>query len=249
MKKGLCLLFLFMPLFLFAEDYAFLKYKEGERASDALLRKQAFNEALVMYQHMETERPSAKLCFDIANTYYQLNEMGFAILYYYKALKENPRFDAARTNLQIALQKVGAAPDEPNFVQNYLLFFHYKLSHNEKAITVLLMLFVAFTLFSVHLWVPQAILKKLASISAWIALLMFASIIWQEYLTPPQAIVVRPVALRRDAGDQYASVVGTPALAGTKLSVLSVQPDGNWLKVRSATGEVGYISKEYARII
>src|SRR5262245_54842467 len=133
MVKSIWILLFMLPLFLFADDPAFIKYREGERASNAADRKKAFNDALVLYLHMESEHPSAKLSFDIANCYYQLSELGLAILYYNKALKENPRFDAAQTNLQIALQKAGITPSTPNFLQSYLFFFYYKLSHNEKA--------------------------------------------------------------------------------------------------------------------
>lgn len=249
MLKRFCLLLLLLPLLLSADDRAYAKYKEGEGASNAMMRKQAFNEALTLYLQMEQGNPSSKLCYDIANTYYQLNEYGYAILYYNKALKANPRFPEAENNLQIALQKVGIAADSPNFIQSYLLFAHYKLSHNEKAVTVLLLLFVAFGFLSVHLWLPQAVLKKVAFLALWLALFFFTSIIWSDYFTAPQAVVVRPVALRRDAGDQYAAVAGTPLLSGTKVTVLSSKIDGNWVKVLSPSGEEGYISKEYARII
>lgn len=244
-----CLLSLLLPLLLSGDDKAFVKYKEGERASNAMERKGAFNEALVLYLQMESDSPSAKLCFDIANTYYQLSEYGYAILYYNKALKENPRFDEARTNLQIALQKAGLQENAPNIFQSYVLFFHYKMSHNEKGTVVLLLLFMAFTLLSVNLWLPLSLLKKVAFGSLWVAFIFFGSLIWADYFTPPEAVIVRPVALRRDAGDQYAAVVGMPALSGTKVTVLSVGPDGNWLKVRTMSGEEGYVSKEYARII
>lgn len=247
MKKLLMLLLL--PLLLFSEDRAYTKYTQGERASTPEERKKCFNEALTLYLQQDSDQPSAELCFNIANTYYQLSEYGYAILYYYKALKINPRFDEARSNLQIALQKVGKPGDTYNFAQNYLLFLHYKLSHNEKAIIVLFMLFFAFAFLSVNLWLPQTVLKKLATVALWIAVAFTISIVWSDYFTHPEAVVVRPVALRRDAGDEYAPVVGTPLLTGTKVVVLSVDSDGNWLKVRSDNDEEGYISKEYARII
>jgi hypothetical protein len=246
----LWILLLFLPLQLCAaEDAAFSKYREGEHATSPSQRKAAFNDALTLYLKMESESPSAVLLYDIGNTYYQLHEYGYAILYYERALKENPRFSEAKTNLQIALNKVNIAPSELNFIQNYLLFFHYKLNHDEKATAVLVLLFLAFALLSVHLWMPQDVLKKLAYIALWVTLILFSSIIWADYLATPRAIVVRPVALRRDAGDQYAPIVGTPVLVGTSLSVISVKDDGNWLKVRTASGEVGYISKEYARTV
>src|SRR5690348_2052936 len=97
------ILFLLLPLLAYCDDRAFLKYREGEGASNAQERKMAFNDALTLYLQMEGDNPSAKLCYDIANTYYQLSEYGYAILYYNKALVENPRFSEARNNLQIAL--------------------------------------------------------------------------------------------------------------------------------------------------
>lgn len=241
-------LLLMLPIMLFAEDRAYTLYKQGENATSPEERKKAFNDALTLYLQQDSNQASAELDFNIANTYYQLNEYGYAILYYYKALKINPRFEEAKVNLQIAQEKIGRSADGPNAAQKYLLFLHYQLSHNEKAIIVLCMLFFAFAFLSINLWLPQAVLKKVATIALWIAVAFSISIVWSDYFTHPEAVIVRPVALRRDAGDQYAPVVGTPLLSGTKVVVLSVDEDGNWLKVRSGNEE-GYISKEYARII
>ncbi len=243
----LCILLL--PVFAFSEDTAFQKYKAGELATTPEARKEAFNQALTLYLQMESDTPSPSLCFDIANTYYQLHEYGLAILYYNKALKLDPRFSKAYTNLHIALAKVNIPSQEPSTWTVYLFFWHYKLSHNEKAQAVLYLFFLVFGLLSVYIWTMQPLLKKAAYIALGASAVLLLSIVWGDYFSHPEAIVVRPVALRRDAGDQYAPVVGTPALAGTKVVVLSVQDDGNWLKVRTPSGEEGYVSKDYARII
>ncbi len=249
MIKYLFLTLLFCFSSLSAQDKAFERYQAGEKASNAEERKAAFNDALSLYLQMESESPSYQLLYNIANCYYQLHEYGLAILYYNKALKENPRFDAARGNLNIALQKVGLAKKSHGFIETYILFFHYKLSHNEKAVGLLFVLFIVFTLFSIHLWMPQGYLKQLAKIALWVAFTLSCSIIWSDYLTSREAICIRPVALRRDAGDQYAPVVGLPIIVGSTLKVLDVTDGGNWLKVQAPSGEEGYISKEYARII
>lgn len=238
-----------VPLFLFAEDQAYMKYREGERASTSEDRKKAFNEALALYLQMESEHPSADLNFDIANCYYQLSEYGYAILYYNRALKENPRLKVAEDNLQIALQKAGIPYTPPHFFQSYLLFFHYRLSHNEKAITVLFMLFAAFTVLSVHSWVPNRVLKNLSYITLGLAILFTVSLLCADYFTPPEAVIIRPVALRRDAGEQYAPVLGMPLLTGSSVTVISQKGNGDWLKVRTNSGEEGYVSKEYARVV
>lgn len=249
MIRLFCSLALLVSCTLFAQDTAYDKYKEGEKATNPVDRKAAFNEALRLYLQLEGESPSSELLYDIGNTYYQLNEYGYAILYYNKALKENPRFDAAENNLQIAQQKVGLAPSSPNFIENYILFFHTKLSHNEKAYSVLFLLFGAFLVFSLHLWMPQEYLKKLGTMMAAVAFVLFISIAWTDYFAEPRAVVLRSFALKRDAGEQFAAIDGLPVLAGSKVVVVSVTRDGNWLKVQTPSGQEGYISKENARII
>lgn len=249
MALKILLLLLLLPLGLMAQgDKAYIKYKEAELAPDPESRKKAYNEALNLYLQMEGDSPSAILLYDIANTYFQLNEFGYAILYYYKALEEDPRNEMISNNLQIALNKANIAQEAPSFLQRYLLFFHYKMSHNEKAVTILIFLLVSFSLLSVHLWIPQLVLKKVAIYLLWVTGLLLCSLVWVDYLSSPEAVVVRASAIRRDAGEQYAAI-GKPALAGTKVTVLSVDNQGQWMRVRLPSGEEGYLSKEFARII
>lgn len=246
----LLVLFLVLPFLLFAdEDRAYAKYKEAEAAQTPEARKKAFNESLAIYLQMETQSPSAKLCFDIANTYYQLSEYGYAILYYYKALKEEPRNELVLTNLQIAQGKAGVQASEPSLLSGYLLYLHYNLSHNEKAVFVLIMMLLIFTIWSVHIWQPQGYLPKMAMLCVWLALIVGMSLITQDYFSRPDAVIVKTQSLRRDAGEQYAPINANPVLAGTKVTVVSVEPGGNWMEVRLSSGDEGYISKEYARVI
>ncbi len=234
---------------LLADDTALKKYQEAETTNSSELRKRAFNEALTLYLRKEPEHPSEKLSFNIANTYFQLGEYGYAILYYYKALKEAPRDQQVLNNLEVALQKAGDLPKPSSFLQDYLLFFHFKLSHNEKEIVLLVLLFLAFILFSVHIWLPQELLKKLGIDILMVCIIHYISMIWAEYFSTPEAVIVRSSVLRVDAGEQYAPVLGKPSVSGTKVQVLSVEQQGEWIKVRLPSGETGYIAKEYVRLI
>lgn len=249
MKLKIFLLLLFPLTLCAAGDLAYQKYHEGEQATDTEVRKKAFNEALMLYLKEEGANSSSALSYDIANTYYQLHEYGYAILYYYKALKADPRNQLAFTNLQIALQKAGLPIDVPNAAQKYLLFFHFMLSHNEKVTTTLILLLLAFSFFSMHLWMHQDYLKKVGIYCLWAVVPFLGSLLYLDNFSEPQAIVVQPSALRRDAGDQYATIPSNPALAGMKVTVLSVKADGNWLLVRLPSGTEGYLPKEAARLV
>lgn len=251
MMMRFILLLALVPFSLLAQDddKAYAMYKQGEQAATPEARRKAFNEALTLYLLEEPENPSALLAFDIANTYYQLNQYGYAILYYNKALKEEPRNEMVLTNLSLALQKAQVPAQAPSIVDDYLLYFHYKLSHNERAIFVLFVLFASFIIWSVHIWMPQPYLPKIGLICLWLGAFFALSLIWSDFFTNPEAVVVKPTALKRDAGQEYAAISAPPALAGTKVTVLSVEKDGNWMRVRLPSGDVGYISKEYARLV
>lgn len=230
-------------------DKAFREYTEAEQAKNPDVRKKAFNDALMHYLQAEPSQPSGELCLNIANTYFQLGEYGFAILYYYKAEAQMPRDQEVAFNLHVALQKVGIEAPSPSFIQNYLLYVHTKLSHNEKAVLALILFFAAFGCASGHIWQPQAFLKKMALFFGVVGLIIFTSLLWSDYFSSPQAVIVHPTELRRSAGEQYAVIAGNPGLPGTKVEVLSVGQEGNWMKVRLPSGEIGYIAKEYVRLI
>lgn len=230
-------------------EKAFKEYIEAEHAITPEARKKAFNEALADYIQAEPENPSGALCLNIANTYFQLGEYGFAILYYYKAQKEMPRDEQVTTNLRIALQKAGLSFEEPSFIDTFLLFFHTRLSHNEKAWISLLLFFFAFGVISFHTWLPQEYLQKLAIFSVCIGAVLFISLAWEDYFTRPEVVMVRPTELRRDAGDQYAAISCKLCVPGAKFEVIGLAKDGNWIKIALPSGESGYIAKEYVRSI
>jgi hypothetical protein len=249
--RQLLAIFLFFAACLAAEESpiekAFKKYSEAERGTTPDARKKAFNEALTYYLQAEPDHPSGPLCLNIANTYFQLGEYGFAILYYYKAQAEMPRDSQVQANLRMALQKAGIDVQEPSFVEKYLLFFHTRLSHNEKAWGALILFFIAFAIISVHIWLPQEYLKKFAIFCTAIGAIIFTSLVWVDYFSSPQVVMVHPTELRRDAGEQYATVPCSSCVPGVKLTVIGVDQQGNWMKVMLPTGEVGYIAKEYVR--
>lgn len=232
-----CLLLCFSS-FLVA-DTALEYYQKGEQAKSVEERKEAFNHALTLYHQYETANPSAKLCFNIANTYFQLGEYGYAALYYYKALKDNPRDEQIRTNLDITLKKAGVAPLEPSFIP--------PLSHNEKVGALLVILFIIFILASLAIWLYHPLLKVVAIIFACLGVLLFAHILWTEYFTRARAVIVRPTVLRRDAGEQYVALVKEPCIPAAVVIVEGLK--GDWMHVRLSSGAEGYIPKESARLI
>lgn len=244
-----CLLFFTLPLQAALSDKAYTSYLDGERATSAEVRKKAFNDALTEYLRLETDNSSGKLFYDIGNCYFQLGEYGFSALYYYKGLKLEPRDAKLQMNLRIALEKAGVKEPPPSALEDYVLFFHYRLSHNEKMVIGLLLFCFVFVLFSLHLWIKHPLAKKGAVIFLWISFALTVSIVWSEYLAPKYAVVVKPSVLRLGAGKEYAAIQAEPLIPGMRVEVVSVAKEGDWLKVSLPSGPQGYVSNEYVRLV
>lgn len=235
-------------------DPAYERYSEAEQTKDSAQRKKLFNDALTLYLQSESEKSSGLFYYNIANTYFQLGEYGYAILYYYKAEKKLPRDSFIKNNLGVALEKAKVLEPSKTIVQEYLfdplLFFHTDFSHNEKIIISLLFLFLAFALYSLYIWSDQVRwFKKMALFFFFLVLIFVSSIAWAEFLSTPEAVLIRPTLLRVDAGGQYAPVQNAAVIPGMKVKIVTVEKNGTWLKVLLPSGAEGYIAKEYVRLI
>src|SRR4051812_44901770 len=84
-------------------------YQQGEKALTYEERKLAFNRALFLYSSLEQEiqSPPASLNQALADTYFQLGEYAWAILYYQRALKQHSPNSFLLSHLEKAQQKLG----------------------------------------------------------------------------------------------------------------------------------------------
>lgn len=227
-------------------------YLKGEIAQTVGDRQRAFNAALNGYALLEREyRPvlgNGKLYYNIANSYYQLGEYPFAVLYYYKALSLRPRDEKVSGNLAIALNKLGLKPQEEESVFRRVFFFHF-FAQPER-----LQLFFAFSLLAVaaasfYIWFRQRLMLKLSCLGATLCAVILFSLAFTHYVSPVEAVLVRSSSLYRDAGYHYAKVMEDPLLSGLKVEVLDVLQEGNWLKVATPEGTLGYVPHKSARLI
>ena len=91
--------------------------------SNQLYLSNNYQEALEGYQKVLQNQPSASVYYNLANTYYQLERMGAAIIYYQKALILNPRMQSARSNLDLLLENIEAPPLPNNWNHKLSQYF------------------------------------------------------------------------------------------------------------------------------
>lgn len=81
--------------------------------ADSAYTADNFKEAADTYLHViATEGTSASLQYNLGNCYYRLGELGKAILAYERALRLDPTFTDARTNLEFVNTKIADRPGE-----------------------------------------------------------------------------------------------------------------------------------------
>jgi len=176
--------------------------------------------------------------FNIGNAFFRLEQYPWAVLYYARALKENPQNARAAEYLDLALQRL-PGPNTPPTTQTpehlFLWFF--------------LVLAAATLLGSISIWRPALWLNALFGFFVLIAagLLSYATI--DHYFTPIPAVMVQSSPLYRSPDPEADTVGNAPVFAGSAIGVIEVSRRGAWFKVETSEGTIGYLPLKSLRII
>ncbi|MGM0439994.1 MAG: tetratricopeptide repeat protein [Chlamydiota bacterium] len=217
-------------------------YKAAEENSSPAIRRQNFESALQLYLDAQKKYPRHEaLLYNIANCYYHLQEYPSAILYYYRALKLNPRNFKAANNLKISQKQAGLNP--PNHkIASVVLFFHYYLSLSE-CLGILLISAISFFLWqSISLWRDKKIFKTLRNTSFILIVIFSTSALTSLYFAPLQGIILKPTTLHQEASNDYTPLNYKPLLGGEKITIVSNNSEGLWFQVFTHDGQKGFIS-------
>lgn len=228
-------------------------YTLGEKAKTISERKEGFNQALAIYLQLNNRfNPTygnGKLYFNIANTYFQLEELPLATYYYYKAKSLRPSDENVQRNLELTLKKQGLHyKEKKSFVRDILLLqgFLPLPSCLQLLFSLTILLFI---LYSARLWVTNKYLNAFIIVFSLGSALLLISISDSLFIQPNQAVITQSVQLKRDAGDQYAKVADQPVPAGSIVQVLDVLFEGAWLKIETEDGTVGFIPYSSAKLL
>jgi tetratricopeptide (TPR) repeat protein len=206
-----------------------------------------FKEALKNFIQLEKKGIiNADLYYNIGNTYFRLNRLGLAILYYKKALKVKPDFAQAKKNLEfaISLTKDKQTYNTASPIEQKLKSIFDSLSMNLSAIiTLILFAFVVFIIIVIILFYKDK--EKAAIIFTLVILLMlFASSLlvsylkWQSYHNDKEAVLISESAIGFSGpGDNYTRVFTIHE--GMIFDVEQTQ--GDWTLVKLKNGLGGWI--------
>lgn len=236
-----------------AEDAGFY-YQNGVEAKSIGERETNFEKALKLYMEelvalKDKNSDNGYLLYNIGNCYFNLNQLGEAILYYKQALKYLPNEENVIKNYQIACQKRVNPIDiekSSNLMQT-LLFFHFKISLNVKNIIMFALSIIALLLFILGLMTRYIYLKKLFWLSISLYFIMLGSIYFEIYHPLREGVLMKESLVYQEAGEAYASLIEKPVGEGSMVRVISFT--NGWYKVQLNDGRFGYIKESILKIV
>lgn len=212
-----------------------------ERVEKPAEKEKQMNEALEIYasnmNQFEPKFGNGKIYYNLANTFYQLGEYPYALLYYNKALLLRPYDQFVLKNMRLAEKQMGFRESTPTvtFPMPTLLQFFSLFS----------LLF--FTFWSLWLWVPRKLYRNLAIAMCILSSFLLVGVIYKQYFSKIEGIVVTASPLYYEAlqdkkGQHH-------VFSGSKVTILGEVKEGEWLKILTGEGNLGYVPSKSVRII
>lgn len=217
------------------------------------VRKEKFNAALKALLELEEQyQPSmgnGKLYSNIGAIFFQLQEYPMSLLYYYRAKALRPRDEKLAANLAISQQKAHLQVKAETTPQQRLFFFHYDFSIPERLQLFAIFFIGALLTATGSIWLHRAWMEKVSLLLLLFSMLFVISLGWSYCFSSTEGVLLNSEPLFRGPGRQYAKVSEEPEIAGSKVEVLETNQEGNWVKVQTATGTIGYIYGEGIQLI
>ena len=234
------LLFTFSAIHLLAQENPLGIFN---RANE-LYQKGEFVKAIDTYgQLINQNKVNGKLYYNLANAYYKNQQMGFAVLYYEKALKLIPRDSDTRYNLEL-LNKM-LKEQQPNFFEQIIQGLNGMASLNElTVITSSIFLFLVL-LLSVFLFNRKKLILLFCGI-IFIFLATFSTLLYikldREVFTNWAVVTQGPCDVRNGPG--FENSVGFNLPEGKKVMILRQKDE--WVAVGlKSEGLRGWLEKKY----
>lgn len=229
--------------------------KEGWDSANALYAQGNYSEALKEYLLFEEAGyASWPLYYNIANSYFKVNNYGRSILYYERALKLNPSGKDIRVNLSYAKQFAVDKIDEiPEFIlSTWIRNLNYMLASDYWAIISIALFILTALLLLNFRYGPNAKIRKISFFISMVSLLfaaVFTLFAWNQksgFHREDSAIVMSPVSTVRNSPDNSGSTLFI-LHEGAKLEI--IEELGGWKRIELTDGRQGWIAAVDIEII
>jgi len=248
--------FSFITIIFIIASFSFAQNEEEIfQQGNEYFQKKQYDNAIESYRKLvNSGYEGTALYYNLGNAYYREGKIGYAILYYEKALKLSPGDEDIKHNLALAnLKTIDKLESFPKFFlfewwEGLLaLFSAYGWTIVTYIFYILLILSVAFYFYSRSHYQQRVVV--ISGLSGFILLVLSCTLLvikLNKELNIKSGVVVENtvnVKLSPDAGSNDAFIIHE----GLKVR-LEDEVD-NWIKIRLEDGKVGWIQESDAKII
>lgn len=211
--------------------------------------------ALEKYEQVADQGYEAPdLYYNMGNAAFRSNRLGYAVLYYNKALKLDPTHEEAEKNLAyVSRYKEDQLEQVPElFIRTWISSLVGLFSVHTWAYLAIVMFGILLVALLFYIFASRLAVKKAGFFTGLAALMLFLVSFTaalernNEIVAPDQAVIVSPSVV----------VKSSPSLSGTDLFVLHEGTEitvtdqvGEWTEVRISDGRIGWVPSATFEVI
>lgn len=211
-------------------------FNQGIQEKDTYLRNKAFNSAVEKL----SDHPEDSTEYDIlmGDSLAQLGQYSLALYYDLKALKDDPDNPVIRTRIEEVI-KAGNLPTTVPDAESF----------GPSALSIAIVFGCMCLALSAWILLKKDQLKKLALATSGFLFLFLLYDITLLFRSPILAVTIHAERLFQAPDEDAKNSVQVPLPAGVIVTVLDVEKDGTWIKIRTKEGTMGYVPEKAIRLV
>lgn len=225
-----------------------------DEANTAYLRSDFLSAERIYRQILEGGEHSAKLYYNLANTYFKEERLGEAILYYHRALRLDPSDEDIRYNLSVAeghtIDRIEKIPEF--FLKGWMRSLRSLMSGTAWSILSLLWLAISLGAVLFYLLSQRLALRKagfyatLCSLLLFVLCTSFAAADRSALMDRSEAVILSPSVAVKSSPDKAATDLFV-LHEGTTLRLSNTL--GEWHEIILADGKKGWLESRHVEQI
>lgn len=231
-------------------DEASRFFQQATQSDDQGHSADLYRKAMIRFEKLIQDGvTNGKLYYNLGNTYFQLHDLGRAILNYRRALPYLPDDDNLRQNLRHAesQQPDRIEPKQEAMIAKTILFWHYDLPARLRLSLLTLANIAFWGLLALKLYRRQGPWWPLTLPLALI-LMMGGSLLYDRLGRHPSGVMLKAETMaRKGDGQAYSVSFSEPLHAGLMFSL--VEKRGDWLYIELADSRRCWVPADSAEML
>ena len=224
-------------------------FQQGEETTNYQERRLSFNQALFLYHSLEQKNvESTGLYQIIGELYFQFGEYPWALLYYERALKQEPSNAILPSKITEVKNNLALFFDADQIKEEKLSLTHIFFSLSKNSTFLIYVTLFTFLSISLLIWFPRRLVQNISLFSIGLLCWLSSYSLFCYYSSPVEGVLIRGSGFYRSADQNQTQITSEPLPAGTKVKIVQINSDGNWVKIKNQE-RVGYIPTAVLRPI